>query len=193
MVALKNQILQLREKGYSYDRIKSELSCSKSTISYYCGENQSHKRSVRQKKRRSINVLNNKIESFLHRKANLVTEYKETQRDIRKILQIKLKGFSMNRKTKKVKQKFSLQDLIDKIGDNPSCYITGRPIDLTDGKSYHLDHIIPISKGGDNTIDNCQIACKEANQAKHNLSYDEFVQLCKEVVNKSQAWESNPA
>jgi 5-methylcytosine-specific restriction endonuclease McrA len=193
MSTLKKQILELRKKGYSYDRIRSELSCSKSTISYYCGENQSHKRSVRQKKRRSINVLNNKIESFLHRKANLAIASQENQRDIRKILQIKLKGFSMNRKSKKVKQKFSLQDLMDKIGNNPRCYITGRSIDLKDGKSYHLDHIIPISKGGDNSIDNCEIACKEANQAKHNLSYDEFVQLCKEVVNKSQAWESNPA
>lgn len=192
MSKFKKQILELRKKGYSYDRIKSELSCSKSIISYYCGENQSYKRSIRQKKRRSINVLSNKIESFLRRKSNYIPEFQET-RDMRKILQIKLRGFSMNRKTKQVKQKFSLQDLIDKIGDDPKCYITGRTIDLTDGKSYHLDHIVPISKGGDNSIENCEIACKEANQAKHNMSYEEFVQLCKEVVNKSQAWESNPA
>jgi 5-methylcytosine-specific restriction endonuclease McrA len=184
MSELKHKILELRQMGLSYDMIKSKLLCSKSTISYYCGENQSNKRNIRQRKRRSLNVLNNKIESFLHRKQNSIFEFKET-RNVRKILQIKLRGFSMDRKTKKVKQKFSLQELIDKIGDNPKCYITGRPIDLTDGKSYHLDHIIPISKGGDNSLSNCNIACKEANQAKHNLSYEEFVQLCKEVIIKS--------
>jgi 5-methylcytosine-specific restriction endonuclease McrA len=92
----------------------------------------------------------------------------------------------MNRKTKKVKQKFSLQDLIDKIGNHPTCYLTGRPIDLSDGRSYHLDHIIPISKGGDNSLDNCEIACKEANQAKHNLSKDEFIKLCEEVIHNSK-------
>ena len=186
MSKLKQDILDLRKQSYSYDKIKAQLSCSKSTISYYCGENQSYKRSIRQKKRRSINILSNKIESFLHRKYNCAPEFQET-RDIHKILQIKLRGFSMNKKTKQVKQKFSLQDLIDKIGDDPKCYITGRPIDLKDGRSYHLDHIVPVSKGGDNSIDNCNIACKEANQAKHNLSYQEFIELCKEVINKSQA------
>jgi len=82
---------------------------------------------------------------------------------------------------------FKAKDLLAKIGDNPICYLTGRPIDLSDGRSYHLDHIVPISKGGDNTLDNCNIACKEANQAKHNLSKDEFIKLCQEVLKKSQA------
>jgi 5-methylcytosine-specific restriction endonuclease McrA len=77
---------------------------------------------------------------------------------------------------------FKVDDLLNKIGDNPICYLTGRPINLLDGKSYHLDHIIPKNRGGTNTLDNCDIACKDANQAKSNLMYEEFIELCKEIL-----------
>lgn len=183
---VKNQILNLRKQGLSYNDIQEKLKCSKATISYHCGQDQKVKKNERQQKRRSNNCLIKKVESFRNRKCKNIV-YDLESRDWRHILQIKIRGFSMNRKTKKSKQQFSLQDLIDKIGDNPTCYLTGRSIDLTDGRSYHLDHIVPISKGGDNSLDNCEIACKEANQAKHNLSKDEFIKLCQEVINKSQA------
>jgi 5-methylcytosine-specific restriction endonuclease McrA len=183
---VKNQILDLRKQGLSYNKIQEILRCSKSTISFHCGHKQKEKKNNRQNRRRSDNCLIKKIETFRNRKYK-DANYSLKNRDWRDILRIKIKGFSMNRKTKKVKQKFSLQDLIDKIGDNPTCYLTGRSIDLSDGRSYHLDHIVPVSKGGDNSLDNCNIACKEANQAKHNLSKDEFIKLCEEVVAKSQA------
>ena len=77
---------------------------------------------------------------------------------------------------------FKPQDLMDKIGDNPICYLSGRKIDLMDGKSYHLDHIIPKNRDGQNTLDNCNIACREANQAKGNLLYEELIVLCKEIL-----------
>ena len=79
---------------------------------------------------------------------------------------------------------FKVQDLIDKIGDNPVCYLTGRPINLEEGRFYHLDHILPKSRGGDNSLENCGLTCKPANQAKTNLTLEEFVQLCREVVEK---------
>jgi len=183
---MKDKILILRNKGLSYREIQEKLNCSKATISYHCGKNQKHKKNNRQQKRRTTNCLISKIDNFRHRKSTNIVVESDT-RDWRFILQIKIRGFSMNRKLKRTKQKFSLQDLVDKIGDNPTCYLTGRPIDLSDGRSYHLDHIVPISKGGDNSLNNCNIACKEANQAKHNLSKDEFIKLCQDVINKSQA------
>ena len=185
MKTLKKQIKELRKLGYSYSKIQIILKCSKSTISYYCGKQQKNKKNIRQRKRRSISVLRNKIESFRYKNKQEI-KYLKDHRDVRKILKIKLSFFSMNRQTKKVKQEFSLQDLIDKIGDNPTCYLTGRHIDLTDGRSYHLDHIVPISKGGDNSLENCGLACKEANQAKHNLSKDEFIKLCEEIINHNK-------
>lgn len=42
-MSYKKQILALREQGKSYSEIKSELGCSKGTISYYLGENQKEK------------------------------------------------------------------------------------------------------------------------------------------------------
>ena len=189
---VKNQILNLRKQGLSYNSIQQKLKCSKSTISYYCGKGQKIKKNKRQQKRRQVSVLRNKLETFRYSYKEKII-YDIDYRDVRKILQIKLKGFSMNQKTRKVKQKFSLQDLIDKIGDNPTCYLTGRPIDLSDGRSYHLDHIAPVSKGGSNNLSNCQIACKEANQAKSNLSVDEFIQLCQEVINKVSSLGVKPS
>jgi len=182
--ALKLKIVELRKKGYSYNDIQNKLNCSKSTISYYCGKNQKEKKDNRQRKRRSSSVIKNKIESFCYRHYSPISSPAET-RSYEKILTIKIRFFSMNRKTKKTQQLFNINDLINKIGENPTCYLTGRKINLDDGRSYHLDHIIPISKGGDNSLNNCGITCKEANQAKHSLTKEEFIKLCQEVVSKN--------
>lgn len=77
---------------------------------------------------------------------------------------------------------FSVEDLLNKYGDNPKCYITGQEINLLDSTSWHLDHIIPKSKGGDNTLENCGITIAQANKCKYDLSYEDFVSLCRQVV-----------
>lgn len=78
--------------------------------------------------------------------------------------------------------RFTARDVIDKFGDNPVCYLTGRPIDLDATSSYHFDHIVPVSKGGGNGLDNLGLLCKEANIAKSNLSVQELLDLCKEIL-----------
>ena len=47
------QILSLREKGYSYNKIIEEVGCSKSTVSYYLGDSQRAKIKERSQKRRN--------------------------------------------------------------------------------------------------------------------------------------------
>ena len=45
-----------------------------------------------------------------------------------------------------------------------------------------MDHIIPVSKGGSNDLENLGITYPKANTAKSNMSVNEFVRLCAEVV-----------
>lgn len=42
---------------------------------------------------------------------------------------------------------------------------------------YHVDHFIPLSRGGTNTLDNIVIACPTCNMRKHNKMPDEFLAL----------------
>lgn len=190
---LKNKILELRSQGLSYSEIKEELGCSKSTISFHCSSESKEKTLVRQNRRRKINPLAKKIENFLSRKH---TDQKNTlvKGCFVKRLRIKTWHFVKMKKTNKYKKRmFNEQDLLQKIGLNPKCYLTGRSIDLGESTSYALDHVVPKSKGGDNSLDNCEIACIEANQAKHKMSYEEFVQLCRDVVNHYDSKKSDPA
>lgn len=73
-------------------------------------------------------------------------------------------------------------NVLTKFGAQPQCYLTGRPIDLNQWDTYNLDHIVPVSKGGKSTLDNCQLTCREANFAKCALSVDQFISLCREVT-----------
>ncbi len=55
---MKEQILKLREEGKTYNEIKEILGCSKSTISYYCGDKQKEKTNIRNKLYKSLKKEN---------------------------------------------------------------------------------------------------------------------------------------
>lgn len=170
------KIIELRALGYSYQKIVSEIGCSKSTVSYYLGYGQKEKASLRRKSRDKNKVIEKKIYKFCYKYKIPKLQYRK-QRTINNILLTKIRHFGDYNKM------FTPKQLLDKIGDNPKCYLTGRPIDLSDPKSYHLDHIIPKSRGGDNTLDNCGLACNIANLSKTHMTHEEYVALCREVVN----------
>lgn len=50
--------------------------------------------------------------------------------------------------------------------DGYTCQMCGATID--DGVKLHIDHIIPVSKGGTNDMDNLQVLCHKCNLAKHD-------------------------
>lgn len=54
--------------------------------------------------------------------------------------------------------------------------------ELTPDESTHLDHKVPVSRGGGNTIDNLQWVSKRANQAKSDFTHEEFVAFCRRVA-----------
>lgn len=51
-----------------------------------------------------------------------------------------------------------------------ACHICGKPIDYTldhlDPKSFVIDHVVPLTKGGTDTLDNVKAAHRDCNSAK---------------------------
>ena len=58
------------------------------------------------------------------------------------------------------------------------CALTGRKL----GRDAHLDHIIPVSRGGECTINNLRWVCPEVNFIRGYLVDEEFVRLCRDVI-----------
>lgn len=165
---MKEQILKLREEGKSYKQIKKEVGCSLATISFHCGIGQKEKNAKRLKNRRASNVFISKLERFKNRT-------------------ISEKGRSFQRRQKgnlipREEYNFTLDDLVNKIGDHAICYLSGKIIDLSEPKSFHFDHIIPASRGGSNQIENLGLIDSTINKMKHDLTPEEFIEKCKEVL-----------
>ena len=59
------------------------------------------------------------------------------------------------------------------------CPLSGRKLTLD---NISLDHVIPLSKGGSNAVENIRLVDRAANLAKHNLMDSDFVRLCHEIA-----------
>jgi len=184
-LGLGEKILKLRGEGLSYRQIQVRLGCSKGTISYHCGAGQKNKTLANTKKRR-LCPLRTKMEAFKYgRKKEFSNPLVEVFGLKKKILRTKINQFGkIGTKAKRMGYKFmfKLKDLIKKIGDDPRCYWTGRKINLNSRRSYHLDHFIPKSRGGDSSLDNCVLACREANQGHGDSLPQEYIDLSCEVA-----------
>jgi 5-methylcytosine-specific restriction endonuclease McrA len=158
---MKEKIMQLREEGKSYNEIKKVLGCSKGTIAYHCGDGQKDKAMERMRKNRKT------LNSILKRKKDNFCSAGERRGE---------------RSRKRVSAPFSSKEFFNKLNDSPKCYLTGRSVDLFQPKSYQCDHITPISKGGGCKLENLGLTCRDANQAKSDMTLKEFLSLCKEVL-----------
>ena len=174
----KEDILRLRGEGKSYNEIKEILGCSKSTISYHCGDGSEKKRAKEGVKNRSSIIR--KISAFRARTSKEEFEKQAKKKESKRMEKVRIKtktfkragGLKTHGLVNNIKEDYSYKDVLDKIGENPKCYLTGDSIDLSDSSSYQLDHIIPTSKGGTNDLSNLAICTKQANIAKSNLSLD---------------------
>lgn len=45
------------------------------------------------------------------------------------------------------------------------------------GDAFHVDHMIPLSRGGSDSWDNLALACAECNQSKHTRTAEEFMRF----------------
>lgn len=179
MSILSEKILELRNQGKTYNEIAKSLDCSKGTIAYYLDPMGKSKHDKLQKQRRlKQHPLKKKLEIFLG-KTRASKKLKVTSSNI-KLVKSKiytfLRGSNMNPSS------ITLDDIINKFGDNPVCYLSGDPINIMQPNTYEFDHVIPRSRGGQNNLDNLNIASKEANRAKNNMTPDEYFNLCKKVL-----------
>lgn len=157
---MKENILNLRTQGLTYNQIQEKLGCSKGTISYHLGTD------VKEKSR-------------IRRNANRKGVFSE-----RVIVDSKMRSLKRavrNFQALSGKQTFSVHDVLAKFSTITKCYLTGRSIDLLKD-AYHFDHIVPLNQGGSSELDNLGITCKDANMAKAALSLEDFLLLCKEIL-----------
>lgn len=191
-MSLREEILKLKESNdkLSYRAIAKLLGCSKTVVSYHLNTTQKDKSKQRVYKRRKLHSYIRKLETFLSRQVKNGFKQITVGSNNDKIYN-KIRDFHKKGKTKEiVTMSFTYKDVIDKFGEHPKCYLTGKEIDLSKPRSYHFDHIIPSSKGGDNTIDNLGICTKEANMAKSDLTYDELIELCKNILDTHNSKEN---
>lgn len=156
------EILKLKEQGFKQSEIAKKLNCSSSLVNYYLNPKEREAVKQRTKKRdQSIVKLEKRICSFNHNR----------------------KGHNITAQNADVRG-YTVEDVKKHIGwPIGKCYITGIPIDFTKD-DYHLDHIIPVSKGGDNSLENMGAVIPQVNMMKAALTKEELISLCTSILTK---------
>ena len=122
-MTLKDDILALREAGLSYGQIKEQLGCSKSTVGYHLSEKAREHSRNRNRKRRKANPLLRKVEVFQSEKEPFVPQPKKSS--IAKDQRNKVTHFHKEHAGGQEPRRFTFQDVLDKFGSTPKCYLTG--------------------------------------------------------------------
>jgi len=174
MMNYKQKIVELRSQGKTYNEIRKLLGCSISTISYHCGKEQKSKKRSRDIKYINKHPYLSKLKHFKSKK--YIESNKKLSCTVKQLLRLKIRKFTMS------EVNISVEDIIKKFGENPKCYLTGTPIDIHKPRTYQFDHIQPASRGGTNTIDNLGICTKQANMSKSDMTLEELIEFCKQVL-----------
>ena len=179
---MKEKILELRKEGKSYNQIVEILGCSKSTVSYYCGNGQKEKTKKRTDNLRKTNPIIQKLDNYKTREKKIKNEINE-DREQRCFVDIVRKYQKRNGKLidKNVKTTFNWTDIVEIYGYDTFCYLSGEPINLLK-RNYNFDHKVPVSRGGDNSLGNLGITHEVVNRMKSDLTPEELMEWCKKIL-----------
>lgn len=185
-----DQILKLKEEGFNQSQIAKKLGCSPSTVCWHLNPEKQLKKSQERKKKIAPHMV--KWQRNISRFSTAKTKNKQ-KREIKDLtfseasakFRGRLKDYAKKHKSDtertkmvniaKVVEKYNITEENTKI----VCRYTGDALDWNRPTECEIDHEHPRSKGGDNTIDNLQILSKPANQAKGDMTHDEFIAFIK--------------
>lgn len=179
----KEDILRLKAENKSRNEIAIELGCSTTIVTYHLSAEARSRTKIQYNKTHPF-----QIKLYRFKRTDCGPKNKQYERKRKKTLNDRLlaKIQTFNRQggagTMCDKKTFTIKDIINKFGEKPKCYLTGVDLDIYETHSYQFDHIIPRSRGGQNTLDNLGIASTKANQCKNNMTPDEFMNMCKLVL-----------
>lgn len=152
---MKEKILELRRENKTYREIADTLGIPFQRVEYYCSPDRKESLAKSYRKYAARNRLQKKVASF-----HGITKVRE-------------------------KTSFTYREFLGKVGERPSCYITKQPIDLNDKESYSIDHKIPKSRGGTNSIDNAEIILSKINRMKQDMTPQELFDMCQFILEKN--------
>ena len=188
------KIIELRKQGFSYDEIAKKVGCCKSTVSYHCKTTtrikakQRHKKQSH-KKKSGINwrtLFSRRFNAFYNRKPRNSKKKTELKWKVEgkwwNKFQSTIKKFKLSTTNGTEMAFYKSEDALKHLnGPNTKCYLTGIDIDMTKD-DYQLDHKIPVSRGGSNSLDNLGITCPEVNQMKGPLTNEELFYWCQKIL-----------
>ena len=186
---LGKRILELRSQGLSQKSIAVKLGCARSTVGYHCSP--ITKKTSKERKARYFEEDPTKYK-FIKHLDNFKSREQGNGRKISKnwnkkiitaVSRFRLRTSpNKNNKQEVVEQNYSYLEAIEHLGGlKTKCYLTGKDINL-ETDEYCLDHIIPVAKGGSNELDNMGITIPKANASKSDLQLEEYLDLCKMVL-----------
>lgn len=184
-MTIKEQCIHLREEGKTYNEICIILHCSKSTVAYHLNTTTK----IAATKWQSENKCKDWKYKFMHSCSNFLNRRDRSKHirtmcsDWNKKFRTHVSEFNNRYKNKgNLANKCYYKDVLTYLnGTNVKCYLTGTPIDLTKD-DYCFDHIVPVSKGGTNELSNLGVTIPSANYSKHDLTIEEYLSLCKQVL-----------
>lgn len=179
---MKNKIIELRNKGYTYSQICKCLGCSKGTVAYWCNSTTKQKSKIKSEDRKQENPglfrFHKVYSGFCCRRK---TDWKRLIcPDSNKRFRNCISHF--RNRGNMISKKYTYKEVWAYLNaPNVECYLTGTPINM-EVDDYDLDHIIPVSRGGSNELSNLGVSIPVANKSKSNLTLEEYLELCKKVL-----------
>jgi len=175
--------------------VKTCAICPQPTLTYYCTHHKkqrSRSRSKRRRLRKRCSVCNGPVTTGVkYCDEHRLAIDRERRRTRKRVARDKLRAsnpleYSLKQRARKLR--VGWQDLLSLLeAQQYRCAYTGEL--LTVG-TMHLDHVVPRSRGGNNSVSNLQWITARINRMKSDLDHGEFLRLCEEIVERWQSKQS---